>query len=254
MQTSSFFFGILAVILLAFPTDSYSQACMGRPLRVGGRQVGLSYEPQVDGWGGVFHWNAPGMWGLRVLGGSLGELIDQEELDTFQEWTKIGTTTETAGEEVTEYPIVTRRAKEDYFGAEGLVELLLSDFSICAVGGVHLVYGEADLNQRITYLVAIGPRWVRSMQDYSGVRTPLTLAVGHRGIALAQVRVAPYAGLTYWVDRVTFDRVDEGFTYEGWYGEGGATFVLEGISLGLGFRTGDDLRDGSLLAYVGYTF
>jgi hypothetical protein len=187
---------------------------------------------------------------VGVHGGTVGELVSAEELETLQGWTQIGSTLD--GEEA--FPIVTRRSAENYLGAEGLVEVLLSGFSVCAAGGLQVVTGEAALYQRVVFLEAIGPQWLNSVQEYTGVRTPLSLAVGRQGLTLGEVDLIPYASLTYWVDRVTFDRVADGFTYEGWYGQGGATAAYGQYAVGIAFRTADDLRDESVLASLGYTF
>jgi hypothetical protein len=235
---------------LSLPATAVGQACFGRPVRAGQAGVTAIYEPMVDGWSGAVDWNAPGLWSLRVQGGTVGELVSQEEVDTFEGWTKIGSVME--GED--EFPIVTRRSEEAYLGAEGLVEFVLSSFSICAAGGLQVLTGEAALAERMVFLAAIGSRWVNSVQEYAGVRAPMTVAVGRQGLVVGDVDLIPYASFTYWVDRVTFDRVADGFTYEGWYGQGGATLAYGQYSVGVGFRTADDLRDESFLASLGYSF
>ena len=73
-------------------------------------------------------------------------------------------------------------------------------------------------------------------------------------MSFADVDLIPYAAFTYWVDRVSFDRVSESFTSEGWFGRVGATLRYDHYSLGLSHRTGDDLRDQSLFASLGYSF
>jgi hypothetical protein len=238
------------LLTFSFPTLAAGQACFGRPTQSGQTGVTAIYEPGVDEWGGAVDWNAPNLWSVRVLGGTVGELVDPEEVETFVGWTKIGMVIE--GEE--EYPIVTRRTGEDYFGAEGLVEFVLSNFSLCAAGGIQILAGEAALTERLVYLDAIGSQWVDSVQDYAGVKIPLTVALGREGLALGDVDLIPYASFSYWVDRVTFDRVPDGFTYEGWYGQGGVTAAYGQYSAGLGFRTADDLRDESFMASLGYVF
>ena len=82
----------------------------------------------------------------------------------------------------------------------------------------------------------------------------MTVAVGRQLLAMGEMALIPYASFTYWVDRVTFDRVSDGFTYEGFYGEGGVTAGYGRYSAGVGFRTGDDVRDESVLVSLGYSF
>lgn len=241
-------------LTLGVMTPLHGQVCLGRPLVAGQKRVGITYEPQVKGWTGVLGWHFAGLWSFHLQGGTLGELVSPEELDTLQEWTRIGSTLEVGPEGEREYPIITRRASEEHFGASALLETSFLHLSLCMAAGLEVVTGGAELNERITYLDALGPRWVRSEQDYSGVRAPVSVAMAYEGVALGQAALLPFVSVTYWVDRVTFDRVSDGFTYEGWYGAGGATVVLQGYSAVVGFRTADDLRDESLFLALGYTF
>ena len=250
MRNRFLLLGAAALLIFTLPHNASGQACLGRATH--GGEVGLVgfYEPQVDGLGAAVDWNARGLWSFRLEGATVGEFISTEELETHQGWSKIGTVIE--GEE--EYPIVTRRTGEEFFGAQALVEFMVSGWSLCAAGGVQGFSGEASLTERKVYLDAFGPQWVTGTQNYSGARAPLTLAAGFEGVSFADVDLIPYAAFTYWVDRVSFDRVSESFTSEGWFGRVGATLRYDHYSLGLSHRTGDDLRDQSLLASLGYSF
>ena len=250
MRSRALFIGAATFLIFSFPPSASGQACFGRVARQGEVAVVGAYEPQVEGFSGAVDWNVPGPWSFRVEGGSVGAYISDAELETHQGWTKIGTVVE----EDQEYPIVTRRTGENVFGAEALVELVVSGWSFCAAGGLQGLSGEASFTQRVTFLDAFGPQWATGTQDYSGARAPLTVGAGFEDLTFGEANLVPFATFTYWVDRVTFDRAVGSFRYEGWFGRVGATLRYDRFSLGLSFRTEDDLRDQSILASLGFAF